>query len=107
MREYQLLIGDSLTNAQMKAGGQDALNTVPGNVVGGAGNTLLSKLPGVTGKIFEPTAADTIGGVGARMVQGAGTMAAFKPAFAPSLTATDLLVPPALMPSFSATLLRN
>lgn len=71
--------GDSVANAQLKAVGQGALNTVLGGVVGGAGNKVLEALPYV-GKAFAPAAADTAAGIGARMVQGAGTMAAFKPA---------------------------
>jgi hypothetical protein len=80
--------GDSLNNAQAKAIGQGALNTALGHVVSGSGNALLSKVP-VVGRAFEQTAADTLPAVGARFAQGAGSMAAFKPAGAAIDAAAD------------------
>ncbi|MFI4938924.1 MAG: enterotoxin A family protein [Burkholderiales bacterium] len=71
--------GDSLANAQLKAGGQALLNSAVAEFIGGSANSLLSKIP-VVGKVFVPTAVDTLGQAAARAVQGAGTMAVFKPA---------------------------
>jgi hypothetical protein len=70
--------GYSLENAQAKAVGQGLLNTAVGGVATGAANTALASLP-VVGKAFVPAAADTVGQLAARSVQGAGTMAVFKP----------------------------
>jgi hypothetical protein len=71
--------GDRLTNAQLKAGGQAALNSVLGEVIGGSGNKLLEQMP-VIGRAFVPSAVDTGEQLMARAAQGAATMAVFKPA---------------------------
>ena len=82
--------GDSLGNAQLKAIGQGALNTVLGGVVGGAGNVLLAKIP-MVGKMFAPSAADTLGQIATRIPQGVVTMAVFKPAGTAIDQGADLL----------------
>lgn len=65
--------GDSLANAQLKTVGQGTLAAATGPIFAGAG-----ALPGI-GKALVPGAADTLGGLAARIAQGSATMAALKP----------------------------